>query len=230
MNVNEIGLKFNRLTVIKEVEPYILPCGQKNKAYLCVCDCGVEKVVRRLHLVRGKIKSCGCITRGPKDVKGDGNSLLKKVWRQMKTRCSKDYFQKHLYFEKGISVCSDWYNDFNLFKKWALENGYSKGLVIDRSDNSKGYNPENCRWVTQLVNSMNKDNSFLVSYNGEIKPLMLILTEKKMRQNIAAIRARINRGWDHQKAIDTPIKKGNYFKTRNELDIKKENEKMFSRL
>lgn len=230
MSVNEIGLKFNRLRVLKEVEPYVLPCGQKNKAYLCVCDCGTEKIVRRLHLVRGKIKSCGCILRGPKDVKGDGNSLLKKVWRQMKSRCSSDHFENQFYYSKGISVCKEWFDDFNLFKKWALENGYEKGLVIDRSDNSKGYNPENCRWVTQLVNNMNKDNTIFITYNGEVKPLMLILTEKKIRHNMGAIRGRIKRGWDPQKAIDTPIRNGNYYKTRTDADIKRENEEMFNRL
>ena len=231
MNVlNEVGLKFNNLTVIKEVPPYILPCGQKNKAYLCKCDCGVEKIIRRLHLVRGSIKSCGCIIRGPKDIKGDGNSLLKKVWRQMKTRCSFNYFEKHLYFEKGISVCQEWSDDFNIFKDWALSNGYEKGLVIDRSDNSKGYSPSNCIWVTQLVNSMNKDNTIYVLYKGELRPLKLILTEKKIRQNYAAIRNRINRGWNAEKAIDTPMRIGNYFKVRTDAEIINENEEMFNRL
>lgn len=231
MNIkNEIDLKFNKLTILKEVEPYVLPCGQTNKAYLCKCDCGTEKVIRRLHLVRGKIRSCGCISRGPKDVKGDGNSKLKKVWRQMKTRCSFDYFEKHLYFDKGLEVCKEWFDDFNLFKKWSLDNGYKEGLVIDRRDNSKGYNPDNCRWVTQLVNSMNKDNNIMVEYKGETKSLKLIITERKQRQNYSAIYARIKRGWDVVKAIETPMRKGNYYTTKTKEDIDKENELMFSRL
>ena len=32
------------LTVIKEVEPIRLPSGQINKAFLCKCDCGTEKM------------------------------------------------------------------------------------------------------------------------------------------------------------------------------------------
>lgn len=231
MNVkNEIGLKFNRLTILREVDPYILPSGQKNKAYLCKCECGNEKKIRRLHLVRGSIKSCGCIGRGCKGGKADGMSKLKKVWRQFKNRCTEDYFEKHLYFEKGIKVCDEWFNDYFVFRKWALENGYKLGLVIDRIDNSKGYSPDNCRWVTQLVNSMNKDNTYFVEYKGEKKPFMLIITEMKAREHSSTIRGRIKRGWSVEDAIDTPIKKGNYHTTRTQKEINDENELMFSRL
>ena len=40
-------------------------------------------------------------------------------------------------------------NDFQKFKKWALENGYSDDLTIDRINNEEGYSPNNCRWVNK---------------------------------------------------------------------------------
>lgn len=224
---NEIGLKFGKLTIISEVNPFILPCGQPNRAYLCKCECGNEKVIRRVHLVNGKTTTCGCFKR---PYKGDGTEKLRKVWRQIKSRCSSEYFESHLYFKKGIKVCEEWMNDWFSFKKWSLENGYKEGLVIDRSDNSKGYNPDNCRWVTQLVNSMNKDNNIMVEYKGEIKSLKLIITERKQRQHYEAIYTRIKRGWNAEKAIDTPIRKGNYYTTKTKEQIDNENELMFSRL
>ena len=34
------GQRFGKLTIIKEVEPRILPCGKGRRTFLCVCDCG----------------------------------------------------------------------------------------------------------------------------------------------------------------------------------------------
>ncbi len=56
------------------------------------------------------------------------------------------------YYSKGIRVCEEWL-DFKNFEKWALENAYNDTLTIDRIDNSKGYNPKNCQWITKSENS-----------------------------------------------------------------------------
>lgn len=47
------------------------------------------------------------------------------------------------YGEKGIVVCEEWH-DRESFKKWCSENGWEKGLRINRMDSSKGYSPDNC--------------------------------------------------------------------------------------
>jgi hypothetical protein len=145
-NKNVIGNKYGRLTAIKEMPKIKLPSGQTNRIILCKCDCGAEKTIRYLHLVRFRTLSCGCLKK-PKSENVQGK--LGKVWRQMKARCKEDYFESHLYYKKGISVCDEWYNDFYKFRKWCNENGYKEGLVIDRIDNSKGYYPEN--WVIIYV-------------------------------------------------------------------------------
>ena len=44
---------------------------------------------------------------------------------------------------KGIKVCDAWH-DREVFRKWANENGYKKGLTLCRKDNSKDYTPDNC--------------------------------------------------------------------------------------
>lgn len=47
------------------------------------------------------------------------------------------------YGAKGICVCEEWH-DRETFRKWAKENGYVKGLRLNRIDSTKDYCPENC--------------------------------------------------------------------------------------
>lgn len=55
------GLKFGKLTVIKEIDPYIKPSGQRETRWLCKCDCGSELIeVIGYNLVTGNTYSCGC--------------------------------------------------------------------------------------------------------------------------------------------------------------------------
>ena len=42
---------------------------------------------------------------------------------------------------------------YDKFEKWAVNSVYSEGLTIDRIDSTKGYCPENCRWVSLSENS-----------------------------------------------------------------------------
>jgi hypothetical protein len=83
------------------------------------------------------------------------NNRLKSVYNNMKIRCnnpnSKDYKN---YGGRGIKICEEW-NNMKSFRSWALNNGYKKGLEIDRENNNKGYSPDNCRWVIKKINSRN---------------------------------------------------------------------------
>ncbi len=80
----------------------------------------------------------------------------------MKTRCYKksDYHYKW-YGARNIKICDEWINDFVAFQKWAISNGYSENLTIDRINNDGNYEPNNCRWVdmkTQCNNRRKKSN------------------------------------------------------------------------
>lgn len=158
---NLTGQTFHRLKVI-----CFVGITNSRSLWKCKCDCGNE-VIADSYLMRcGNTKSCGCLhleraktLHTLSDCKGSlthglSQTRLHGIWRAMKGRC---YTPKNSsypnYGAKGISVCAEWRDSFEAFHKWAMSNGYLESLTIDRKDSRGNYEPSNCRWVTQQVNS-----------------------------------------------------------------------------
>lgn len=201
------GDVFNNLTVVKESDPSILPSGQINRVILCKCVCGKTKKVRLLHLVRGRIKSCGCLTG---EFHGESSSLLYNVWRGMRNRSKSYHSERHLYYDRGIRVCDQWRESYTEFKKFAEKNGWKPGLTIDRINNDKGYFPENCRFVTSRENCNNRRNTVMFIYKGKRYPLQDLLRIVGKSGKDTTVLSRIKRGWTIEDAFDKPIRSGNY--------------------
>ena len=85
---------------------------------------------------------------------------LRMVWKNMISRCYLPTNTSYVrYGGRGIAVCDEWRNDLVTFYEWAIENGWVKGLQIDRKDNDGDYCPKNCRFVTQKKSVMNRSIS-----------------------------------------------------------------------
>jgi len=85
------------------------------------------------------------------------NGRLGQVWINMLQRCHiKNNPQFKDYGGRGIFVCYEWKNNFDLFKDWALKNGYADDLFIDRIDNDKEYAPYNCRFTDRCTQNQNR--------------------------------------------------------------------------
>lgn len=165
------GQRFGRLTAVKHI-------GSKNgrAVWLCKCDCGKETIVYGKSLRSGNTKSCGCLnidSSTERIVKfntkhGGTNSRIFRIWGNMKTRCyNKNAINFQDYGGRGITVCDEWKEDFSAFRDWALNNGYSPNLTIDRVDNEKGYSPDNCRWATPKEQANNRRGNRPITHNGE---------------------------------------------------------------
>lgn len=117
--------------------------------------CGICGKIVNKSLTHGNRQiSCGCKWSSYKH--GMKNTRLHKVWVKMKERCYNGNNPCHKYwYGKGVVVCDEW-QEFIPFKDWALANGYSDDLQIDRIDGDGNYTPDNCRFVTQKENSRNR--------------------------------------------------------------------------
>jgi hypothetical protein len=90
------------------------------------------------------------------DCLGLSRTRLYRIWADMKTRCFNencDYYKD--YGSRGITVYKPWM-DFINFRDWALKNGYQENLEIDRIDVGGNYEPNNCRFVTEKEQTINR--------------------------------------------------------------------------
>lgn len=158
------GMRFHMLTVLSRA------ASKHNKTHWkCLCDCGKEAIVEGYSLRTGKSKSCGCWVK----TKWDDYVSTKKqplygVWLGMKARCNNENVDCYKYYGgRGIRICEEW-RDYSSFKNWALDNGYEKGLYIDRIDVNGDYEPSNCRFVTQKTQQRNRRNNSQIKIDDSI--------------------------------------------------------------
>jgi len=128
---------------------------------------------------------------------GCRGTRLYGIWKGMRSRCSlkqSGVFKR--YAGRGISVCEEWAS-FEPFKNWALVNGYSDSLEIDRINNDGNYSPANCRWVTRAENSMNKSQTKRISgFDGEVSALVLAgMSQKAIARKLNVGASTVFRSW-----------------------------------
>ena len=104
-----------------------------------------------------RCKKCANIVHGDNKSIHGNVTRLHMCWTNMKTRCNNVQEKDKLYY-RNISY-SDEFKEYSSFKVWAMKNGYSDDLELDRIDNSIGYSSDNCRWATEKTQARNRRNT-----------------------------------------------------------------------
>jgi hypothetical protein len=204
----EHGVPDSKLIVIKKVGQYVSPSGLKEPLWLCECSCEkhTQLTLRGSQIRSGRTKSCGCFkTETTKNIMtkhgfGDKENLYRH-WLNMRFRCNSPTYEKYdCYGGRGISVCPEW-DDYAVFRAWAMDNGYAEGLTLERINVDGNYEPTNCKWATWKEQQNNKRSNHSLTYNG------VTHTMKEWSEirgiNYGTLRGRINNyGWSIGRALE----------------------------
>lgn len=200
-----IGEKHNRLTVIGASTGSRPNFGAM---WPCRCDCGKEVLAGGSFLRTGKTKSCGClgieVRRRASTKHGHATKAAKSatysIWRGILARClNKNAVNYHHYGGKGIAVAPRWMEFQNFLNDMGER---PRKLSIDRIDGNKGYEPGNCRWVTQKAQVRNRSVTKTVMFQGRERPLAELVEGSGL--SYQTVHLRLKNGWDIEKAIGTP--------------------------
>lgn len=181
----KFGTKVNNFIVLGTGEPkyYTDKNGGTTtiRTMRCKCKCGVVKTIDWGNLISGRTKSCGCVPKRCK-IQGLSKHPLYWVWVSMKERCyNKNCHSYDNYGGRGVTICKEWRNNFKSFYNWCIDNGWKKGLQIDKDiKGSMLYSPDTCCIVTRQENMGYRRNSIRVYINGV---LMSIKEISKLSQN-----------------------------------------------
>ena len=175
------GDKYGRLTVISH-------SGKDHRGkhlWLCLCECGNEKVIVSDNLSSGKSNSCGCLKAEVLSRKGNQygiykdreEALLKVQYSHLKRRDKKKGFSDTMSFDVfsflskqpckycGLEYSKEIEDRLNESKKQKrLSDHVLKCNGIDRVDSSKGYTVENsvtcCKHCNTAKNTMTESDFF----------------------------------------------------------------------
>lgn len=156
------GKKFGRLLVWK-----FEGIDEHRRAnFLCLCNCGAERVIPGISLRDGTTRSCGCLRReractiAAKNIK-HGHARRTVVndrtyfsWKCMIQRCTNPAatgFKN--YGGRGVRVCRRW----RTFKNFYIDLGKRPiGTTLGRFNDSGNYCPSNCQWMTPSTQVRNR--------------------------------------------------------------------------
>lgn len=160
------GMKFGSLTAIEFAH-----VDNRQAYWKFKCDCGNIHTARSntVNYVCKKyndpqLPSCGCIELARKTKHGYRKAKdthpAYRAYRGMMSRCYDTNNSGYKWYGAiGVTVCNEWKDNPEAFVKWSIENGWSKGLHIDKDIlcKAKGiyphiYSPNTCQWVKPQVN------------------------------------------------------------------------------
>lgn len=201
-------INFNKGDVIPNTRltfQHDLPNKGKRRQAAFICECGTP-VETDLHWVRFlNIRSCGCYKTEELVIKNTKHSHAPRVnpsgayrsWQAMHQRVVVDPNYAH------VVICDSWSGEKGFINFFADMGDRPEAHTIERNDNSKGYNPSNCRWATRKEQAQNTSQNVNVTINGETHSINEWCRIKNIGYYL--IKQRRKRGMSIEDAITTPI-------------------------
>ncbi len=156
-----MSIRYHQLTLIER-----LPERWRNNVVgLWRCDCGAEKRLPMVRVKSGHAKSCGCLKLKHGGAARGGKTAEYVAWQAMHARCNAtEGRDAKSYRARGITVCDRW----KTFENFLADMGPrpSPEYSVDRENNNKGYEPDNCRWATPEQQLCNRRQSLIWRIKG----------------------------------------------------------------
>lgn len=99
-------------------------------------------------------------------------------------------------------MCEQW-KSFEAFLK-DMGECPNKLTTLDRIDNTKGYEPSNCRWATKTEQCLNRSMTVLLTHNGATKSVSEWANSIGIPAN--SLHKRLYLGWTTERALTKPLK------------------------
>lgn len=171
-SINIIGIKFNRLTVVKQSGKI-----RNEITWECLCDCGKTVFVTRNKLVKQKIKSCGCLNNEMRRLRTNKMTKARQKYSPQEASAKRiwngRYNDGDISFEKFLELSSqnchycnspptNKYNESTSDKRRS-SHAKEKGLFIynglDRIDQSLPHHLDNVVSCCKICNMAKRDMS-----------------------------------------------------------------------
>jgi len=182
---------------------------QKIKYAKYICDCGNFTITRVTEVNAGRVKSCGCLMKGPRphtqkhgQSRGSNPSATPtyNCWRGILDRClNKNSHKYKNYGGKGIKVCDEWKSFINFYNDMGEK---PQNKTIDRINNDGDYCKSNCKWSSNIEQQNNRSNNIFVIYKS--KKYNHVLFTKKTGLSRSVFQQRIQAKWSPEEIFNTP--------------------------
>lgn len=218
--IDMVGRVYGRLTILERAGV----SKQHQILYRCKCACGEELTAQGDNIRNGVTASCGCyrreVTGNRARTHGKRNIPEYEVWAGIKDRCLNPRARAYRWYGgRGIKLCKRWRESFTNFYN-DMGARPSKYHTIERCDNTKGYNPKNCKWLHRRFQARNKSTTIFVKWKGATRKFCDVCRELKISQQLVYDRIYIL-GWKVTRAFLEPKQSRRKGNRRKNFIIKK---------
>lgn len=162
------GNRYGRLLVLELAEYVITDPNDSQMRWKCLCDCGNTKVIRSYTLRKGKVQSCGCLSkeRTPSNALPEGEAPRRKLYNDYKKQAKYRKLPFELSYDEFIALTSGRCSYCGRLPMSVVRT-HNKRINssyifngVDRQDNSKGYVKGNAVTCCDICNRAKKDLSW----------------------------------------------------------------------